>query len=294
VPVAFDGFVLTGGASRRFGSDKAVEPFDAVAMGARVVAALQAAGALTVSTVGGTDRGFGVPHVADQYPGDGPLGGILSSFACAINEVIFVAACDLPALDAPTVLAVLSGLDDADAAVAHTDRDEPLCAAYRVASCRVPFERAFANSDRSMRHALKRVRVQAVSVNDWRPLVNVNTPSDHAAALACALMAVQEISVDELAARLSNGATLYDVREPNEWEEVRVPGAVLIPLGSVQDSLEAFPADGDVLVICRSGARSMRACEWLATQGLKPINIAGGTLAWVARGFQTDEGSGTL
>jgi rhodanese-related sulfurtransferase/molybdopterin-guanine dinucleotide biosynthesis protein A len=263
-------------------------------MGARVIAALQAAGASVVSTVGGTDRGFGVPHLADHYPGDGPLGGVLSSFASAVNDVVFVAACDLPALDAPTVLAVLSGLGDADAAVAHTDRDEPMCAAYRVASCRVPFERAFANGARSIRHALKHVRVRAVSVADWRPLVNVNTPSDHAAALACAPMSVQEISVDDLAARLNDGATLYDVREPNEWEEVRVPGAVLIPLGSVQDSLEAFPADGDVLVICRSGARSMRACEWLATQGLKPINIAGGTLAWVARGFQTDEGSGTL
>jgi molybdopterin-guanine dinucleotide biosynthesis protein A/rhodanese-related sulfurtransferase len=296
VSVAFEAFVLTGGASRRFGSDKAVAAFGLASMGDRVVRALREAGAESVRTVGGLDRGFGVPHIDDDFPGEGPLGGAVTALARATYDVIFLAACDLPALDSATVDAVLAGFVDGagDAAVAFTNRVEPLCAAFRVSACRPSFEQAFADGDRSLLGALKRVRVVSVIVPDWNRLRNVNTHEEHAAALAFAAMSVNEISVDELAARLNDGATVYDVREPNEWEEVRVPGAILIPLGSVPDSLDAFPADGEVLVICRSGARSMRACEWLAEQGRTPINIAGGTLAWIARGFQTDEGAGAL
>jgi rhodanese-related sulfurtransferase len=37
-------------------------------------------------------------------------------------------------------------------------------------------------------------------------------------------------------------------------------------------------------VICKTGARSMRACEFLATQGIDAVNVAGGTLAWIRSG----------
>lgn len=97
-------------------------------------------------------------------------------------------------------------------------------------------------------------------------------------------MAVSEISVDNLADRLSAGARLIDVREPHEFEEAHVPGARLVPLATVPDELDAFRGDGPTYVICKSGGRSMRACEYVAAQGIDAVNVAGGTMAWLMSG----------
>lgn len=97
-------------------------------------------------------------------------------------------------------------------------------------------------------------------------------------------MTVQEISVDELADRLAAGARLVDVREPDEYEQARVPDGVLVPLGTVPDRIDAFRGDGTTYVICRSGARSRQACEYLVERGIDVANVAGGTLAWIASG----------
>lgn len=94
-------------------------------------------------------------------------------------------------------------------------------------------------------------------------------------------MDIPEIGVDELAERLDAGAFLLDVRNPAEWEDVRVPGAVLVPLTELPARLEELPANGEILVICRSGARSLSACEHLRHHGRVALNVAGGTLAWV-------------
>ena len=56
-------------------------------------------------------------------------------------------------------------------------------------------------------------------------------------------MDVPEIDVDELERRLGEGALLIDVREPDEWAEVRVPGGRLIPLQSVPERLAEIPAE---------------------------------------------------
>jgi rhodanese-related sulfurtransferase len=103
-------------------------------------------------------------------------------------------------------------------------------------------------------------------------------------------MAVSEISVDELEAALHAGGRLVDVREPDEYDEAHVPGAVLVPLGSVPDALHHFAADQPTYVICKSGGRSMRACEFLDDQGHLVVNVAGGTMAWVASGRATASG----
>jgi rhodanese-related sulfurtransferase len=103
-------------------------------------------------------------------------------------------------------------------------------------------------------------------------------------------MAIQEITVDELAERLAAGARLIDVREPGEYEEARVPGGVLVPLGTVPDRVDEFRGEGPTYVICRSGARSMQACEFVAEQGVDAVNVAGGTLAWVATGRDVASG----
>jgi rhodanese-related sulfurtransferase len=97
-------------------------------------------------------------------------------------------------------------------------------------------------------------------------------------------MVIAEISVDELEERLVEGARLIDVRQPYEFDEMRVSGAVLVPLATVPDNVDAFRSEDPVYVICKTGARSARACEFLAAQGVEAVNVAGGTLAWIRSG----------
>jgi rhodanese-related sulfurtransferase len=103
---------------------------------------------------------------------------------------------------------------------------------------------------------------------------------------------VPALGVLEVSEFIRLGATLIDVREPSEFEEVRAVGARSVPLNSVPEHLGEFvdhrfvdpSAAGKpnpLYVICRSGARSHAACEWLIAQGIDAVNIAGGTLAWV-------------
>lgn len=100
----------------------------------------------------------------------------------------------------------------------------------------------------------------------------------------------REIDVDELAERLALGATVVDVREVAEYEEAHVPGAILVPLSELEARVDEIPGDEPVLVICRSGARSARACEFLAPLGRDVTNVAGGTLAWLDSGREIVEG----
>lgn len=76
---------------------------------------------------------------------------------------------------------------------------------------------------------------------------------------------------------------LVDVREPEEFEEGHIVGAVLIDVNE-QDFLEKALATLDkqrpVAVYCRSGRRSARAASMLASQGFKVTNLGGGVLAW--------------
>ena len=105
-------------------------------------------------------------------------------------------------------------------------------------------------------------------------------------------MAHSEIDVDVAARRLDDGARLLDVRQPAEFEEARIPGAVLIPLAELPDRLAELPEGEPVLVVCRSGARSARACEFLAEQGYDSTNVAGGVLAWMDAGRDVASGTG--
>jgi rhodanese-related sulfurtransferase len=97
-------------------------------------------------------------------------------------------------------------------------------------------------------------------------------------------MAIVEVTVDELDAALAAGARLVDVREADEYVGGHVPGAVHVPLASVPDSIDAFRSDGTTLIICRSGGRSSKACEYLGDRGVAVANVAGGTLAWMMSG----------
>ena len=73
---------------------------------------------------------------------------------------------------------------------------------------------------------------------------------------------------------------LLDVREPDEHEELAIPGSVLIPLGSLQRRLSEVPRDRQVVVYCAVGGRSARATHFLRQNGVEAANLHGGIIAW--------------
>lgn len=103
---------------------------------------------------------------------------------------------------------------------------------------------------------------------------------------------VSEITVDDLAPLWEAGAVVVDVRNPDEYAEAHVPGVVLIPLPEFQQRHGEVPEADTVYVICRSGHRSMSACEFLQGQGRAAVNVAGGTMAWIQSGRPVESGSG--
>lgn len=103
-------------------------------------------------------------------------------------------------------------------------------------------------------------------------------------------MEIPEIDVLELARELQGGGALIDVRQLEEWEEARVPGVKLIPLDELEARVGEVPTDGRLYVICKSGGRSGHAVKFLRHRGVDAVNVAGGTLAWVASGEQVDSG----
>jgi adenylyltransferase/sulfurtransferase len=96
---------------------------------------------------------------------------------------------------------------------------------------------------------------------------------------------IPEITVTELKERLDRGdrLTIIDVREPHEWEigNLAPQGARLIPLGSIAERLSEIDPDEEIVLHCRSGARSGRALQYLRDQGYGNLwNLKGGILAW--------------
>ena len=98
-------------------------------------------------------------------------------------------------------------------------------------------------------------------------------------------MAVSEISVNELTSFVENGSLVIDVREPDEYESGHIPGAILVPISTVLSSTNEFQSEETIYVVCRSGCRSMQACEMLHEVGISNVvNVAGGTMGWIALG----------
>lgn len=94
-----------------------------------------------------------------------------------------------------------------------------------------------------------------------------------------------EITAVELKERLDRGDSLelVDVREPHEWEigNLSSNGAKLIPLNDLPNRVDEIARSGEVVVYCRSGARSARAANFLRDQGFENVlNLDGGILAW--------------
>jgi rhodanese-related sulfurtransferase len=98
-----------------------------------------------------------------------------------------------------------------------------------------------------------------------------------------------DITIEELKERLDKGEklNLFDVREEYEFDEFNI-GATLIPLGELPDRLDeiAHLKNEEIVIHCRSGARSGRAKDYLTAEGYTNVrNVLGGMMAWQAAGY---------
>lgn len=85
------------------------------------------------------------------------------------------------------------------------------------------------------------------------------------------------------ASQVDDDAYLLDVREPDEWAAGHAPGAHHLPMMEIPARMAEIPADGDVVVVCRSGGRSGQVVSYLLGQGWDNVrNLDGGMQSWAA------------
>jgi len=176
--------VLVGGGSRRMGSDKALLRYRGATLVQAVAEAVsQAAGRPLL--VGSRVRygGLGYEVIPDLYPGEGPLGGVLTALQNSSAEWNLIVACDMPELTGEFLGGLMEAAEGRDcevlAPVGPDGNIEPLCAVYRKSALK-GFERAFQRGVRQMRAALEEVRMATHLVPELAHFQNVNTPGDWA------------------------------------------------------------------------------------------------------------------
>ncbi|MBH8598621.1 MULTISPECIES: rhodanese-like domain-containing protein [unclassified Thermoactinomyces] len=93
---------------------------------------------------------------------------------------------------------------------------------------------------------------------------------------------IPTITPQEVEHRLQKGEKLniIDVREEKEVAEGKIPEAKHMALGTLPDRLHELDPSKEYIMVCRSGGRSERACEFLQEHGFKVKNMVGGMLAW--------------
>ncbi len=101
---------------------------------------------------------------------------------------------------------------------------------------------------------------------------------------------VRNVDAATALTRHRDGVPIIDVRDDHEWRAGHIPDALHLPLKDLDP--DNVPAEGPVLVICRSGNRSAQAARSLASAGVQAVNVLGGMTAWAAIGgpMQTDTG----
>lgn len=100
---------------------------------------------------------------------------------------------------------------------------------------------------------------------------------------------VKEINSTELNNRLSSdeGPYLLDIRSEAEVVHGMLPDSTHLPMHLIPLRLNDFPKDREIVLYCRSGARSYHACMYLMQQGMQNvINLKGGIIDWARHGYQ--------
>lgn len=96
--------------------------------------------------------------------------------------------------------------------------------------------------------------------------------------------ATLEVDPQEAQRRLNSGAILIDVREPEEYAMARIDGARLIPMQEIPveiQKLEGLAGEGELLLFCHHGVRSLQAAQWLREHGIANcFSVTGGIDRW--------------
>jgi molybdopterin-guanine dinucleotide biosynthesis protein A len=163
------------------GRDKALLPFRGGSLAGNVAHAVElAAGSVVVV---GRPEFLHYPAIPDRYPGEGPLGGILTALEHTRAEWNLVVACDMPAITTEFLQNLLDRAEasgrDALIPQGPTGRPEPLCAVYRK-SALDPLAREFARGVRKIMMAAEALDALPWEVAEVAQFQNVNTPEDWA------------------------------------------------------------------------------------------------------------------
>ncbi|MBK1644951.1 sulfurtransferase [Thiocapsa imhoffii] len=99
---------------------------------------------------------------------------------------------------------------------------------------------------------------------------------------------IDEIDSESLQQRIADGGDLLlvDIRTPAEIAQGAIPDAVKLPMHLIPMRISELPKDRDIVLYCRSGARSYQACAYLLQQGYdRVLNLRGGIIAWARHGY---------
>lgn len=102
---------------------------------------------------------------------------------------------------------------------------------------------------------------------------------------------IREIDSRDLKARLDAGEDieLLDIRSDAELMQGILPNSRHLPMHLIPLQMRDFPKDKDIILYCRSGARSYHACSFLLREGVSNvINLRGGIIDWARNGFEIE------
>jgi len=182
--------VLVGGASSRFGSDKASAHYQGRTLLDHALEVLSAAGLRQLAYVGGaprdtarhstnqvTRRATHVPDLSSPSDERCALRGVVSALHAVsppLQQAVVI-ACDLPLLRAQTIVRLIAALDESEAAVAHGEQDHWSCVALRI-SALPHLEESLARGRRAMHDVCAELQLVRVHVDEFE-FANVNTRS---------------------------------------------------------------------------------------------------------------------
>jgi molybdopterin-guanine dinucleotide biosynthesis protein A len=193
--MAMRGYVQAGGASTRFGSDKALALLEGKTLLVRTAQLVEeVCGNVKVVSSGAAYEESGISILQDGWPGQGPLGGILTS----IREVrrisegpawTLIVSCDMPFLTRDWLGFLCQRALNSDAEVVVPESGtglEPLCACWRSDALET-LESAFNEGVRKVTEGMKRLQMEVLDEQAWkrfdtggRLFWNMNTPADYA------------------------------------------------------------------------------------------------------------------
>ena len=187
------GYVLAGGGSTRFERDKALAEINGTPMVSRMRELLaNVTGGVNVVAAPGKYTNLGVSDLKDRWPGEGPLGGIITALIATAEsggaEWSLIVGCDMPFLTREwlSYLVERALASPAEVVVPRSANGlEPLCACWRSSGTET-LQRAFGSGIRKVTQAMKQLPMEVIDESDWkrfdsagRLFWNMNTAADY-------------------------------------------------------------------------------------------------------------------